>query len=128
MESEKFINEGLARLLKEVGYDRPVLSYFRKIQNEQMRVYQCRNHWEKCIAADMYPRPTLDEVVSWLREKYHIFIEIGVSLTAHQSYVYSVRVLSPEVKTLYLAPSFCSYEKACLSGIEIAILYILYYF
>lgn len=99
----KFIEDGyvsyeIAELLKAKGFDIPVHTFYnpKKIP-----------HWLKldpCLinrnAGVQISAPSHQMVMKWLREKYKIFIEIGVSIDLNGKYHYSFRLLNSTCKNI----------------------------
>ena len=70
------VSFGLAKLLKEKGYDKPVNNYTSErdgdyFSNEKQTI-SYKNYNE---IRNVYSIPTIAEVVMWLYEKYGIWIE-----------------------------------------------------
>lgn len=119
----KFIEDGyvsyeIAELLKEKGFDIPVHTFYnpKKIP-----------HWLKldpCLinrnAGVQISAPSHQMVMKWLREKYKIFIEIGVSVDLNGVYHYSFCILDKICKYLKRGDKvfYRTYEEAAEASIK----------
>lgn len=123
----KFIEDGyvsyeIALLLKEKGFDIPCHTFY--------------NSKKSCFLLKLDPAlinrndgvqisaPSHQMVMKWLREKYKIFIEIGVSIDLNGKYHYGFRLLNSicenilEPKDLVKMGFKDTYEEACEASIK----------
>lgn len=72
MITEDYVSFEVAKLLKEKGFDGDTSCYYTP-DNEKRWVYQ---HYQDFDKKDRIECPTLQMAMKWLREVYHIHIEI----------------------------------------------------
>jgi hypothetical protein len=113
---EDYVSFDVAKLLKNKGFDGGCDMYYTEtgsVEYTQLRF----NHNE---IKNHYSRPTHQMVMKWLREKYKIFIEIGVSIDINEVYAYSFCILDKICKYLKRGDKvfYRTYEDACEASIK----------
>lgn len=76
---EDYVSLETAKLLKEKGFDEPVLAQYSKAGN----VWTCSEPENFNDSKDCFSRPTLYEAQKWLREKEGIAVNIYNKLTTY---------------------------------------------
>ena len=122
MIKEDYVSFETAKLLKEKGFDIPVHTFY----NPKKIPYWLK--LDPCLinrnAGVQISAPSHQMVVKWLREKYKIFIEIGVSIDLNGKYHYGFRLLNSicknvlEPKDLVKMGFKDTYEEACEASIK----------
>lgn len=74
MNNEDYVSLEVAKLLKEKGYNEPVLSQYSK-QGSVWNCYEPENFNE---SEGCFSRPTLYEAQKWLRNKHNLHIDVGM--------------------------------------------------
>ena len=119
----KFIEDGyvsyeIAELLKEKEFDIPTYTFYNPAK---------KPYWLKldpCLinrnAGVQISAPSHQMVMKWLREKYKIFIEIGVSIDLNEVYHYSFIILDKICKYLKRGDKvfYRTYEETCEASIK----------
>lgn len=94
----------VSELLKKCGFNRPVNSYFDYDDEEPMGVMEVTSSVKKDWNKDpyLYSRPTLEEIMKWLREKHNIFIGVEPRLSQTDFYWITATVYKMEnVHSIY---------------------------
>lgn len=105
MITEDYVSFETAKLLKEKGFDKPTMSFFRG----DKLIWQQARYPETDIQ-----RPTLQMAMKWLREEKHMFIRIIQSNIGYCA----CEIYFDRVKCYQFRESFTSYEEACEAAIK----------
>ena len=131
MITEDYVSFEIAKLLKEKGFDEPVLF---TINREGFQQYPTNLEFEYLhnseVSVDEYACPTLQMAMKWLREAHHLFIGCEPRLSFTDFYwitanIYRVRKKSSLYHTEDIDDYHCvaccdshSYEEACEAAIK----------
>lgn len=123
IEDDDYVSYGVARLLKEKGFDCECIGYYVDHEPNVVHYSFCgetNSTWgsRSCSA------PTCQMAMRWLREVYKIFVEIGVSVDLNGEYHYGFRLLNSICKDILKPKDLVkigfkdTYEKACEEAIK----------
>lgn len=118
MITEDYVSFGIAKLLKEKGFDWDCITYYvdSKPNNVQYSMLFGNNTtWEpRCCSA-----PTFQMAMKWIREVHNINIDI-VSVWNQKRFEYQVFVVTPEnAKHCYIDDKlYLGYEEAVEAGLK----------
>lgn len=126
MITEDYVSFEVAKLLKEKGFDEPVMHHFTPDGTQRK--------FQQAFYRDDVAQPTLQMAMKWLREEHNIHIAINICYTEnpelfqpdYYAYVNStvtgeslIKETCPLVQDNSLTPKgFTSYEEACESAIK----------
>lgn len=86
MITEDYVSFGIAKLLKEKGFDEPCRAIYALIVKKNLEIYESASAFSntdiitKNLRAAVCTCPTLQMVMKWLREVHHIYIQINLYL------------------------------------------------
>jgi hypothetical protein len=111
MITEDYVSFETAKLLKEKGFDEPVLKFYDHKGEVAELYYRPQN---KSITGDTYKCPTLQMAMKWLRDVHKMYMYV-----AHDSMenTWFARVYN-DYKTLSDVDNQSTYEEACESAIR----------
>lgn len=116
MNKEDYVSLEVAKLLKEKGFNEPVLSQYSKCGS----VWNCYEPENFNESTGCFSRPTLYEAQKWLRNKHNIHL-VTQCVCYHkptQHYDYKCEVFSLDSSRGYIAADIRStYEEALNLGI-----------
>ena len=126
MITEDYVSFETAKLLKEKGFDEPVLKFYDN-KGEVAELY-CRPQ-NKPITGDTYKCPTLQMTMKWLREVHNKIIVPGISLDDRTSSTINHYIVGIWYVPKNNGGAFCytlptpynrysSFEEACESAIK----------
>ena len=113
MITEDYVSFEIAKLLKEKGFVTPCNWLYCSDGTFGHR----NSLWDK----EMFPAPTLQMAMKWLREVYKIFIEISVSIDLNGRYHYSYSILNKECK--YVRKGYTDFDWNYEQAVETALKY-----
>lgn len=74
MNKEDYVSLEVAKMLKEKGFNEPVLSQYSKCGS----VWNCYEPENFNKSTGCFSRPTLYEAVKWLRNEHQLHVDIGM--------------------------------------------------
>ena len=104
---EDFVTFDLAKKLMEIGTTFPTKSYY---DSDKMPIYS------KFSNRGYIPRPTISQVLKWLREEKKIHIQVLFACPPNRWEYVTIRTTNCEMRGMQA--SFISYELAAIAGIE----------
>ena len=118
--AEDFVPYKLAVKLKEKGYPQRCCGKYVMIGAcyfEDGRLYE-----DGCIAPveDCFTAPRIDQVLKWLREEKHLFVDISLCAGGYYGYIYSTIIQKDKDFSdgWMFDGKYDTYELAALAGIE----------
>ena len=125
MITEDYVSFETAKLLKEMGFDEEVLTYY--IYDTESKSYEFRfdDRWDNPnnFPGDCVSAPTLQMAMKWLREAHKIHIQIWI--LEENGYWFDIeKILNARYKHKSLYSTglediyFNSYEEACEAAIK----------
>lgn len=124
MITEDYVSFETAKLLKEKGFDEPVLKFYDHKGKVAELYYRPQN---KSITGDTYKCPTLQMAMKWLRKKHNLYVTsvpngIGEQIfypLIYKNYdEYGWIVLSSSLRNGFQDTEFSSPEEACEAAIK----------
>lgn len=103
MNKEDFVSLEMAKILKDKGFDSPIL-------------YECWKH--DTDNDDFYIMPTLYEVHKWLRDKKHVYIEVIYMCDNYWYYDIWLILMNKKLILKDSIVEYESYEDAIREGIS----------
>lgn len=116
---DQYVTYETAKALNDKGFDEPVyriiwkhgdkistLASLEKVRNSDLDI------------DDMYSCPTHQMVLSWLRETYHLFIEVSLGMSLGGVYRFDYSVLDSNCKYIRKAFTGTTYEDAVEKAIQ----------
>ena len=125
MITKDYVSYGVAKLLKEKGFDEPI-QYFYKFDSKEL--YRGTVFTNTQIGDKFYNAPTLQMAIKWLREVHRKWITITFhwyTVDGETTLYYSPYIMLSEYENVVLEDKnpfkmklFNSYEEACESAIK----------
>lgn len=122
MITEDYVSFETAKLLKEKGFDGDVDLWFDEngatfFEMERDRV----NDWSVRKGHKVYPHPTLQMAMKWLREVHNIFIAINMIPDIIQKHYFFKPYVGEKIYNFpldYSVEFYTTYEEACMAAIK----------
>lgn len=110
--NEDFVTFEIAKKLEEKGFDWDTSEMFER------NILACRY--------EDYRKPTISQVLKWLREEKKIFVEIALSPEGYRYLIYTGVCCTDTTSAFYFSfdgfwnheNNYITYEQAALAGIE----------
>lgn len=118
MNKEAYVTVEIAQLLKEQGFEWKCNRYY---DGEEVIFTATPDNWND--DAKMLSIPTHQMACAWLREEYHIFIEIGTSIDLNGDYHFGYAILDKECK--YIWKGYTDFNFNYEDAVEAALKYVL---
>ena len=119
---EDYVSFELAKKLKEKGFLYSTETIY--FEDGGIGIYTGCN---KTLDSNLFPRPTIPQVLKWLREKKKVYIDIETCpsfATAHKvSFIATVKLnsIGSDMDDYCMLYSHCRWEDAAVDGIEYAL-------
>lgn len=117
MIKEDYVSFEVAKLLKENGFDEPVMYHFTPDGTQRK--------FQQAFYKDDVAQPTLQMAMKWLRKNYRINVVIYTEISAIQEvvhYHYCIESLIPPIigkrNEIYSDEFWYTYEESCDSAIK----------
>ena len=121
MIQEAYVSYEIAQLLKKKGFNERTLYHYTNCDVLQHNIVY--NQYKNSEILNAYSAPTHQMACAWLREKYHIFIEIGTSIDLNGDYHFLYTILDKECK--YVRRGYTYFEWNYEDALEAALKYVL---
>ena len=121
MIEEDYVSAEVARLLKEKGFNQPLLTFYVCVDNNYSNEVGVMAFTDDTIEnnSDLYVlAPTLQMATKWLREVQGLNIEIITYWTKRQNMVYGNRIVHNNAVLKEIDTAYNSYEQACDEAIK----------
>ena len=113
---EYYVSFEVARLLKEVGFDWEIKTFYFMGQIGETMLGDAKNH---NFSNQFISAPTLDVAQRWLRETYHLHITIFSS--SQESWMFRITKPHEKLENGVYGEDFYTYEEAQEAGIKKAL-------
>lgn len=121
MIEEDYVSAEVARLLKEKGFNQPLLTFYVCVDNNYSNEVSVMAFTDDTIEnnSDLYVlAPTLQMATKWLREVQGLNIEIITYWTKDKNMVYGNRIVHNNAVLKEIDTAYNSYEQACNEAIK----------
>lgn len=121
MIKEDYVSAEVARLLKEKGFNQPLLTFYVCVDNNYSNEVSVMAFTDDTIEnnSDLYVlAPTLQMATKWLREVQGLNIEIITYWTKDKNMVYGNRIVHNNAVLKEINTAYNSYEQACEEAIK----------
>ena len=126
MIKEAYCSYEISKLLERKGFDVPCNSWYMSCGDGSVKKFMLAepdNHNQYDGFPWIVSRPTHQMACAWLREKYHIFIEIDTSIDLNGNYHFNYTILDKECK--YVRRGHTYFERNYEDAVETALKYVL---
>ena len=121
MITEDYVSTEVARLLKEKGFNQPLLTFYVCVDNNYSNKVSVMAFTDDTIEnnSDLYVlAPTLQMAMKWLRKVQGLNIEIITYWIKDKNMVYGNRIVHNNAVLKEIDTAYNSYEQACEEAIK----------
>ena len=121
MITEDYVSAEVARLLKEKGFNQPLLTFYVCVDNNYSNEVGVMAFTDDTIEnnSDLYVlAPTLQMAMKWLRETHNLFVDIYYDYDFKEGYKFSIHKLTKGTTLETHNENYSTYEQACDKAIK----------
>ena len=121
MITEDYVSAEVARLLKEKGFNQPLLTFYVCVDNNYSNEVGVMAFTDDTIEnnSDLYVlAPTLQMAMKWLRETHNLFVDIYYDYDFREGYKFSIHKLTKGTTLETHNENYSTYEQACDKAIK----------
>ena len=121
MITEDYVSAEVARLLKEKGFNQPLLTFYVCVDNNYSNEVGVMAFTDDTIEnnSDLYVlAPTLQMAMKWLRETHNLFVDVYYDYDFREGYKFSIHKLTKGTTLEIHNENYSTYEQACDKAIK----------